>query len=381
MTVKAHYIDEVTGGAHALDAPIWRSPEGNTLAVSDLPGISQDDIDISDNSLWRYQAALPVAIERPVTLGEGRTPLIPHPDAAFGARLKLEWFAPTGSFKDRGAAVMVSYLRQLGIERILEDSSGNGGAAIAAYAAAAGLGAKILAPAHAQPSKIAQISAYGAEVQLVPGPRENTEHEALRQADEIFYASHNWHPFFLQGTKTIGYELWEDLGFKAPDNIIIPSGAGSNIMGCDLAFTELLRAGQIDRLPRLFAAQPANCAPIDASFRAGSDELVPCEILPTVAEGTAIKSPARLKTVLAALRRCNGGTAAVSEEDIIATVRRLAGWGLFAEPTSASALAAYDQLVARGEISASETTIIVLTGSGLKAASFMTELFNPQEAP
>src|SRR5690606_10094571 len=127
------------------------------------------------------------------------------------ALFKLEWFSPSGSFKDRGASVMLSLLREQGINHVLEDSSGNGAAAVAAYASAGGLRAKVLAPASTQPAKTMQMRAYGAEIELVPGSRKDTSDEAERQAEHIFYASHNWHPFFLQGTKTLAYELWEDL--------------------------------------------------------------------------------------------------------------------------------------------------------------------------
>ena len=161
------------------------------------------------------------------------------------ALVKPEWFNPTGSFKDRGTSVMMSVLAEQGIDQILEDSSGNGGASVAAYAAAAGIRAKILAPESTSPAKLLQARAHGAEVQLVPGSRTDTSTEAIRQSQHLFYASHNWHPFFLQGIKLLAYELWEQLGFRAPDNVVIPAGAGSLVLGCDLGFTELLAAGQI----------------------------------------------------------------------------------------------------------------------------------------
>ena len=161
---------------------------------------------------------------------------------------------------------------------------------------------KVLAPSYTPAPKVAQIRAFGAEVQLVPGPREESEHEAVRQSASIFYASHNWHPFFLQGTKTLAYELWEDLGFVAPDNVVIPAGAGSNVLGCWIGFKELLAAGQIAKLPRIFVAQPLNCSPVDASFVAGVDTLVDRIVKPTIAEGTAIKRPVRLQEILQALR-------------------------------------------------------------------------------
>ncbi len=288
---------------------------------------------------------------------------------------KLEWFSPTCSFKDKGAAVMVSFLKQLGVPAILEDSSGNGGAAIAAYGTAAGMRVRILAPESASPAKIAQMQVFGAEVQLVPGPRDATEREALRQAEKIFYASHNWHPFFLQGTKMTAYEIWEDLGYKAPDNVIITTGAGSNVLGCDIGFSELLAAGQIDRLPRLFGAQPAHCAPITASWRANTFDALSIDVAPTIAEGASIRFPVRLRQVLEAIRRSNGKMVAVSEDQIAAALFDLAASGLFVEPTSAVANAAFQSLVEAGEIDARETTVILLTGAGVKSPAYVQSRF------
>ena len=141
------YVDPVDGSTYPIDAPRWRSSAGRPLMISDGPGLGRDEIEAGVRSLWRYAAALPIAVPEPVTLGEGTTPLVERSFGGGRALFNLEWFAPTGSFKDRGASVMVSVLRQQGIKRILEDSSGNGGSAIAAYAAAAGIGAKIVAPA------------------------------------------------------------------------------------------------------------------------------------------------------------------------------------------------------------------------------------------
>ena len=269
---------------------------------------------------------------------------------------------------------MISALRQQGVTRLLEDSSGNGGAAIAAYAAAAGIKAKILVPASTQPGKTVQMRAYGAEVELIPGSRQDTADEAERQAERIFYASHNWQAFFLQGTKTLAYELWEDLGFRAPDNVLIPTGAGSNVLGCDIGFGELLRRGEIKRLPRLFAVQPANCAPLCASFASGAEDTMPVKTLPTIAEGTAIAKPVRAREVLAAIRRSGGAAVSVTEEEIVEAMNDLARSGLYVEPTSASAAAALSGLLRRGVIRPEETTVVVLTGAGLKATQRIGEL-------
>jgi threonine synthase len=374
MTI-ATFIDPVTQETYPLESLIWRSPNGGPLMVTDLPGIQRGDIDQRERSLWRYRAAFPMDVKEPISMGEGCTPLYRSNFRGAPCSFKLEWFSPTGSFKDRGASVLLSCLKQQGISAILEDSSGNGGAALAGYGAAAGMAVKVLVPQSTSPAKVAQARAYGADIVLVPGPREATEAAAIKLASEIFYASHNWHPFFLQGTKTLGYEIWEDLGFKAPDNIIVPASAGSNLLGCHIAFKELMASGEIEQLPRLFASQPANCAPLHASFQAGANDYVEADFKPTIAEGTAIKRPIRLREMLAALRDSNGGTVAITEEEIIHASRELAASGLYVEPTCAHAAAGFAQLIASGEIDKDDETVAVLTGTGLKATPFYVEQF------
>lgn len=368
------YIDPLARETYPIETPRWRSDAGRPLMITPLPGLARDGIDTACRSLWRYAAALPVAVADPVSLGEGCTPLVRRPWRGGHAHFKLEWFAPSGSFKDRGAAVMLSILRQQGVTAVLEDSSGNGGAAVATYAAAAGMRAKILVPASTSPAKTVQMRAAGAEVELIPGTRQDTADAAVAQAEQIFYASHNWQAHFLQGTKTLAYELWEDLGFSAPDNVIIPCGAGSNILGCDIGFSELLRREAIERLPRLFAVQPAHCAPLHAGFEAGADDFLPVTPRPTLAEGASIAQPVRGREVLAALRRSEGGTVAVSEAAIEAALMELARSGLYVEPTCAMAAAALTDLTARGMIRPGETTVVVLTGTGIKATPRIAEL-------
>ena len=371
---SASYVDPRNGKTYPLEVPSWCSDDRTPLLVTPGAGISRDDIEGRVRSLWRYQAALPVRIDRPITLGEGCTPLVEQAWGDLRPHFKLEWFNPTGSFKDRGSAVMLSFLRQIGIDAVLEDSSGNGGSSMAGLGAAGAMRIKILAPASTSHAKIAQVRSYGAQVQLIEGPREESEAEAIRQSSETFYASHNWQPFFLEGTKSFAYEIWEDLGFRAPDNVIMPVGAGSSLLGCAFGFRELMKAGAIRKLPRLFVAQPLNCSPIDASFRAGVDTPVPREVHKTIAEGTAIKHPMRLREIIAAMRESGGGTVALTEDEIVAALRRLARQGLFAEPTSASGAAALDKLAADGAIKPGETTVVILTGTGLKAASTVADL-------
>ncbi len=368
------YLDPRTGQTFPIDQPRWCGPNHAPLLLTPLPGLTRDQIDTATRSLWRYRAALPFAPDEPITMGEGCTPLIRRTLYGGTALLKCEWLMPTGSFKDRGASVMLSLLRAQGVREVLEDSSGNGGAAVSAYAAAGGLHATIMAPASTSPAKTVQMRAHGATVELIPGTRQDTADAAVRRSETTFYASHNWHPFFLQGTKTLAYELWEDLGFRAPDNIITPCGAGSNVLGCEIGFSELLRAGEIEAMPRIFAAQPANCGPIAAAFLAGSVTPVETEIRPTIAEGTAIAQPIRLTEVLGTLRETSGGAVMLSEDEIGAATLDLARMGIYVEPTSAQAAAAFRELLAAGTITPEQQTVLVLTGSGLKATPRIAEL-------
>jgi threonine synthase len=318
------YLDPRTGKTFPLSTPRWCGDNQAPLLLTPLPGITRADIRSDVRSLWRYAAAFPFVPEDPISMGEGCTPLVAREIAGCRALLKCEWFAPTGSFKDRGATVMLSLLRAQGVTHVLEDSSGNGGAAISAYAAAGGMKAKILAPASTSPAKTVAMRAAGAEVELVPGSRQDCADEALRQSAEIFYASHNWHPFFLQGTKTLAYEIWEDLGFVPPDNVVVPCGAGSNVLGLSMGFSELIRAGQISKMPRIWAAQPENCAPIAREFL-GKEAV---DAVPTIAEGTAIAQPIRLPEILQVLRESKGGAVTLSEEEIGKSCLGLARMGI-----------------------------------------------------
>ena len=364
------YLDPKTGRTWPRDAPRWCGDDGEPLLLTDLPGIAPGQIDRATRSLWRYRAALPPLEGAPITMGEGCTPLVPRRIGGAEALVKCEWFMPTGSFKDRGASVMLTLLRAEGVGAVLEDSSGNGGAAIAAYAAAGGMAATIFVPASTSPAKTVQSRASGATIRLIPGSRQDCADAALAEAARIFYASHNWHPYFLQGTKTLAYELWEDLGFRAPDNVIIPCGAGSNVLGCGIGFGELLRAGQIPRLPRIFAAQPAHCGPIARDFLG----LGRIPARPTIAEGTAIAEPLRSAECGAVLAASGGGAVLLEEAEIAAATLALARGGIYVEPTCAQAAAAFTRLLAAGTIAAGETSVVVMTGTGLKSTPRIAEL-------
>jgi threonine synthase len=368
------FIEPISGTTFPIDKPRWCSDDGRSLDLTPGVGLRRHQIAHGCYSVWRYAAAIGVDQAHTVSLGEGWTPLVTRDWHGCNTHFKLEFTMPTGSFKDRGMTVMVSYLKSHGIEHVLEDSSGNAGASLSAYAAAAGMRCRILVPETASYPKIAQIAACGADVLTIRGSRQDVADAALRMSSEIFYASHNWVPFFVEGTKTLAYELWEQLGFTAPDNVVTPLGYGSSVLGCLRGFDELLRNGEIARLPRIFGIQAANCAPYYAAYAAGGDTLVPTEIKNTVAEGIASSKPTRVGAVLTGVRQTGGAIVAVSESEIITALRDLARKGLYVEPTSAAGVAGLSRLVASGAIKPRDTTVMVLTGSGLKASERIGEL-------
>jgi threonine synthase len=370
----AHYLCPACGKSILADRPLWRCDCGSYLNFAPGRGLVRGEIDAADKSLWRYRAALALQAPPKVTLGEGWTPLATRDWDGATIRFKLETQMPTGSFKDRGTAVMLNHLLEVGVGPIHEDSSGNAGASVATYAASAGLSCRIFVPATAPRGKLVQIAATGATVEAVPGTRQAVTDTALAAIDRSFYASHNWQPFFIEGTKTLAYELWEQLGFAAPDNILVPTGYGSNILGLDRGFDELRRCGEITCAPRLFAVQAANCAAFAAAWNTGGDAYVPIEALATMADGIATVKPVRIAEVLSALRRSDGGVVSVSEDEIGPALKRLGRLGLYVEPTAATAGAALSRLLADGTIRAGETTVAVLTGHGLKASERIAEL-------
>jgi len=370
---QARYLCPACGATLAADRPLWRCDCGSHLNLAPEEGITRAEIDGSAASLWRYRAALALSEPPRVSLGEGWTPLVSRAWDGATIRFKLESQMPTGSFKDRGTAVMLNHLLEVGVGPIHEDSSGNAGSSIATYAAAAGLACRIFVPASAPHGKIVQIAAAGSAVEAIPGTRQAVTEAAFAATDHSFYASHNWQPFFIEGTKTLAYELWEQLGFAAPDNVLVPTGYGSNILGLERGFDELMRRGEATRMPRLFAVQAENCAAFAAAWEDGAANFTP---RPTIADGIATVRPVRTAEVLGALRRSGGGVIAIPEDEIAPALIRLGRLGLYVEPTSATVGAALSWLLTDSAIRPTETTIAVVTGHGLKAADKIGELLS-----
>lgn len=343
----------------------WPCPCGGPRELVDLPTFDPRAIDPRQPGLWRYRTLLPPC-DSPVTLGEGFTPLLAGGWPSADVRWKLEGLNPTGSFKDRYAALVVSDIVARGTHEVVEDSSGNAGAALAAYAARAGLRARIFTPAHASPVKLAQIAVYGAELVPVPGPRsEATRAAEAAAAQGAVYASHVWHPLAIVGTATIAWEIWEQLDARAPDWFVSPAGQGTLLLGAWRGFQGLYAAGLIGRLPRLVAAQAERCAPLARALAEGATEAEAVPPLSTVAEGIAIVRPVRSRALLQAIRESRGLALVASEEQIVAAQAQLARRGLYVEPTSATAAAVLPQI--EPYLLPGETIVVALTGSGLKS--------------
>jgi threonine synthase len=384
MFLKSSSVSLVDDSGKSYDAtiPRWCGDDGAPVILSLLSGIRKEDIDTEERSLWRYRKSFALDYPRPISLGEGLTPLLKRNFLEHDFHFKLEWFNPTGSFKDRGTSLVASTLALQGVEKALTDSSGNGGSSLSAYCAAAGVPLKVIVPASTSQSKVTQAGAYGAEVELIPGGRDAAQDAALEQSKHTFYAGHNWHPFFLDGIKTIGYELWEGLGFEAPDNIVFVAGAGSLALGCDAAFSELLKAGEIKSRPKLLVAQSESCCPIFDTFHAKQHDngKKADPHFKSLAEGAAIPVPVRLNRVIDAIRRSKGTVVTVTESEIEKATRDLAALGFYCEPTSAVAAAALAELIQAGWIERGSRTVVILTGSGLKTGVVMDQIFAKKES-
>ena len=374
------------GKRYGEDQKLWQCPCGGylDLQVEDERSVDKISIAAGPENMWRYRDLIPLAEgTEPVSMGEGMTPLVKAKWSGSEIYLKLDFLCPTGSYKDRGISFLISKLKELGIEHVVEDSSGNAGSSMAAYCARAGMDCDIFVPSYTSPGKCVQIEMYGARLHKVPGTREDTTRAAMEAAREIYYASHNWSPYFVHGMKTFAFEIWEQLGWRAPHNLIIPVGQGSLVMGAYLGFSELQRAGMIHHVPRIYGVQSRGCAPLYQAVVEGGMEPVKITKDETIAEGISSAEPVKGKRVIREVLESGGGFLAVEDRQVWHALKRLCRKGFYVEPTSAVIGPALDELVAMGKLPEGEISVAILTGSGLKATSkimkYMDKLNNPPE--
>ena len=303
-----------------------------------------------------------------INLGQGNTPIIKLNTLSNELNLniyaKLEYMNPTGSFKDRGSAMMISALKEFGINQIVEDSSGNAGASISAYSAYSKMKSHIFVPENAPKNKVAQIELYGSKVYKISGPRDNATKAAIKYSNEqsIPYSSHNLSPFFIEGTKTFGYEVIEFFKKNQPDHILFPVGNGSLIIGSYNAYKE-----NNDKIPmpKHHAVQTENISPI--VFENKNLEWKPEDWIPTIANGIAILDPPRKKQSSKIIDNTNGSAVTVTEQEILNWQIKLAkDEGIFAEITASATFASLEKLKQNNIIKNNDKILLPITGFGLK---------------
>ena len=404
----------------------WRCTCGSPLrfAEAPIPDGEPPEPGALDGrpGLWAFEAFLPVGDDPAdrVTLGEGMTPLV-DPDRTVGkedgrdgesddrdgesdgrdgesddrdaidpwnAAFKLEYVFPTGSFKDRGATTTLTRASELGVERVVEDSSGNAGAAIATYAARAGIDAEVYVPADVKASKLRAIRRAGATPVRIEGSRADVTDACVAAlggergqegdgdgnddggdggdgAPVVWYASHAWNPAFFEGTATVAYEIAFQRGWEAPDAVVTPLGHGTLFLGAYWGFRRLRRAGWIDEVPKLYGAQAAGIAPVVEAIH-GPEAADPDGKGNESADGIRIANPVRIDEIREAIAETGGDAVAITGSDAERELDRLHAAGFYTEPTCAVAPAALRKLRERGAISDDEDVVVPLTGSGLK---------------
>ena len=338
--------------------------------------LTREALATREKSLWRYREVLPLPLDvEPVSLGEGGTPLLRAEH--FGRKVGLEnlWIKdegqnPTQSFKARGMAVAVSMAKYLGATKLAVPTAGNAGGALAAYAARAGLEAHIFMPSDTPKANIIECRETGAHVTLINGLITDCGAEIARRKEKEgwFDVSTLKEPYRVEGKKTLGYELAEQLGWELPDVILYPTGGGTGLIGMWKAFDEMQSLGWIGSMrPRMFSVQAAGCAPIVRAFEAGETSAAEFPDARTCASGLRVPKAVGDFLMLKILRGSKGGAVTVEDEEMIRATREVgAAEGIFVAPEGAACFVALRELVGHGKIDADERVVIFNTGSGIK---------------
>jgi len=345
--------------------------------------VSRHTIADGPASIWRYRELLPAPAGNPIDLGTGFTPLVEAKNLGEALGLdhlfvKNDTLNPTGSFKDRNVAVATNFALSYGFDTLSCSSTGNLAGSVAAYAARAGLRALVFIPADLEPGKVGAASAYGATIVEVEGTYDDVNRLCAELADQYRWAivNVNLRPFYSEGSKTLAFEVVEQLGWLAPDHIVVPVAAGSLLAKTAKAFHELVSVGLVEGVPtRIHAAQAEGCAPVSTAIQRGLDTVTP--VRPhSIAKSLAIGNPADGRYAARAVRASGGWGTACREDAVLEGMTLLAETeGILSEPAGGVVVAGLRQLVEEGRIERHETVVICITGNGLKT----TELFHPGE--
>ena len=358
--MSTDFVCEQCGGTTpALDPIGWRCDCGGAWTLPPGPPFDPDAITSDASGVWRFQHQIRLPAGHYPTLGEGCGRWL---RTAGGPLIALAHLEPTLSFKDRGVATLVAWASLAAKPPLIEDSSGNAGGSFAAYAAAAGLPCRVYVPTSAPAGKVAALHAFGAEVVQVEGARHRATEAALHDSSGT-YCSHAWNPMFLEGTKTLAFQWWQEHGGELPARIYVPAGQGSLVLGLFYGFAEI-RAGLPDfRVPSIIAVQHRTAAPLWAASGAEGQPPAPqATDQPSIADGIAIASPVRRRALAAAVVSTGGRVVVVGNQEIRDALNRLAAMGVWAEPTGAVAMAGHTQA------NDDDDALVVVTGHGLKAS-------------
>ena len=316
-------------------------------------------------SIFRYRDFMAVEgdVWKSVSLGEGMTPIV---EVEPGIFVKVDYAMPTLSFKDRGAATLVAHMKAIGVEKCVQDSSGNAGNSVAAYCARAGIACEIYVPEGTSPKKITMIEAHGAKVYVVPGARDHCADVCRARVKEegVYYANHVVNPFFYEGMKTYIYEAFEELG-RIPEHVVVPVGNGTLFIGAVKALEHLHRSGAIDHFPKIVALQSEYCDPLFKARQGGLDNPAEVEVKPTIAEGIAIGKPLRGREILVMMKKHDIAVVTAPEEKILAARAKMAKKGFYIEHTTAANFAAWDRYCEL--YGPASDVLITLCGAGIKS--------------
>ena len=344
-------------------------------------------VEAGPRSIWRYADLLPVADASPVDLGAGFTPLVRADRLAAELGLGELWIKddtanPTGSFKDRVVSVALTKARQLGFKIAACASTGNLANSVAAHAARAGMDSVVLIPHDLERAKVTMTSVYGGRVFAVEGSYDDVNRlcaELTSEQPEWAFVNVNVRTYYAEGSKTLAFEVAEQLGWQAPDHVVVPIGSGSQLTKVAKGFAELFQVGLLDEEPavRVSGAQAEGCSPVATAFAEGTDAIRPVKPH-TIAKSLAIGNPADGWYALDAIRRSGGSCASVTDEEVLDGIRLLARTeGIFAETAGGVTIATLAKLAAQGVVRPDERVVAMVTGHGLKTVEALTDVVGP----
>ena len=325
-------------------------------------------VDLIDNKVWglfRYHNFMLLRGEawQQVTLGEGMTPIISFDEHTL---FKMDYYMPTLSFKDRGAAVLVAHIKSLGVDKVVQDSSGNAGNSVAAYCGRVGIACEIFVPEGTSDKKIRMIEAHGAKAVIVPGDRDHCADVCREKVEKegVYYANHVYNPFFYEGTKTYIYETYEQLG-RITEHIFVPVGNGTLFLGVMKGLEELLASGSIDHMPQVVAVQSELCQPFVKAMATGAADITYEQLQPTLAEGIAIGMPMRSAEILEYIYKYKVQGITIPEDKILSARGKIARQGIYCEHTTAAVYAGYEHYCEK--YGRPQEALLSMCGAGLKS--------------